>query len=90
MTPAIGTTFDSGDRPRDSQVAILSDGYWKSHFGGNQNVVGESITLNDIPYTIAGVLPAHFYLPSTREGTEQRKPDVWIPYEPAAQRTAKN
>lgn len=88
VTPAIGTTFDSGDRPRDSQVAILSDGYWKSHFGGNQNVVGESITLNDIPYTIAGVLPAHFYLPSTREGTEQRKPDIWIPYEPAAQRTA--
>ena len=23
--------------------------------------------------------PAHFYLPSTREGTEQRKPDIWIP-----------
>jgi len=88
VTPAIGTTFDSGDRPRDSQVAILSDGYWKSHFGGNQNVVGQSITLNEIPYTIVGVLPAQFYLPSTREGTEQRKPDIWIPYESAAQRTA--
>ena len=79
VTPAIGTTFESGDGPRDSQLAILSDGYWKSHFGGNQNVVGQSITLNDSPYTIVGVLPAHFYLPSTREGTEQRKPDIWIP-----------
>jgi len=88
VTPAIGTTFDSSDGPRDSQVAILSDGYWKSHFGGNQNVAGQSITLNDIPYTIVGVLPAHFYLPSTREGTEQRNPEIWIPYEPAAQRTA--
>jgi len=88
VTPAIGTMFDSSDQPHDTQVAILSDGYWKSHFGGNQNVVGQSITLNDIPYTIVGVLPAHFYLPSTREGTEQRKPDIWIPYEPAAQRTA--
>ncbi len=88
VTLAIGTTFDSGDGPRASQVAILSDGYWKSHFGGNQNVAGQSITLNDIPYTIVGVLPAQFYLPSTREGTEQRKPDIWIPYEPAAQRTA--
>ena len=88
VTPAIGTAFDSGNGPRNTQVAILSDGYWKSHFGGNSSVVGQSITLNDIPYTIVGVLPAQFYLPSTREGTEQRKPDIWIPYEPAAQRTA--
>ena len=33
------------------------------------------------------MLPAHFYLPSTREGTEQRKPDIWIPYEFPAQRS---
>ncbi len=51
-------------------------------------MVGQSITLNNIPYTIAGVLPAHFYLPASREGTEQRKPDIFIPYEPMAQRTA--
>jgi len=89
VTSAIDTTFDSGEQGlRGTQVAILSDAYWESHFGGNRNVVGQSITLNDIPYTIVGVLPAHFYLPSTREGTEQRKPDIWIPYEPAAQRTA--
>jgi putative ABC transport system permease protein len=82
---AIGTAFDS--RPQDIQTAILSYAYWESHFGANRNVIGQSITLNDIPYTIVGVLPAHFYLPSTREGTEQRKPDIWIPYEPATQRT---
>ncbi len=83
--PSIGTTFDS--EARNTQVAILSDAYWESHFGASGSVIGQSITLNDIPYTIIGVLPAHFYLPSTREGTEQRKPDVWIPYEPTAQRT---
>jgi putative ABC transport system permease protein len=86
VSPAIGATFDSD--PQNTQVAILSYAYWESHFGANRNVVGQSVTLNDSPYTIVGVLPAHFYLPSTREGTEQRKPDIWIPYEPAAQRTA--
>jgi putative ABC transport system permease protein len=86
VSPAIGTTFDS--EPSNSQIAILSDAYWESHFGANRNIVGQSITLNDVPYTVIGVLPSHFYLPSTREGTEQRKPDIWIPYEPAAQRTA--
>jgi putative ABC transport system permease protein len=85
VSPAIGATFDSD--PRDAQVAILSYAYWQSHFGANRNIVGQSITLNDSSYTIVGVLPAHFYLPSTREGTEQRKPEIWIPYEPTAQRT---
>jgi predicted permease len=83
----IGSTFDSL-QPSETQAAILSDAYWKSRFGANRNVIGQSITLNDVPYIIVGVLPAQFYLPSTREGTEQRKPDIWIPYEPIAQRTA--
>jgi predicted permease len=89
VATAIGATFDSVEQgPHDTQVAILSDAYWQSRFGANRNAIGQSITLNDIPYTIVGVLPVHFYLPSTREGTEQRKPDIWIPYEPAAQRNA--
>src|SRR5271170_95627 len=60
VLPAIGTTFDS--RPQDIQESILSYAYWESHFGANRNVIGQSITLNDIPYTVVGVLPAHFYL----------------------------
>jgi|HubBroStandDraft_6_1064221.scaffolds.fasta_scaffold05170_3 predicted permease len=88
VTPAIGITFDSTEpASRNQQVAILSNAYWASHFGGNHNVIGQNITLNDVPYTVVGVLPAQFYLPSTREGTEQRKPDIWIPYEPTSQRT---
>ena len=88
VTPSIGATFDS--EPQNTRAAILSDAYWEAHFGGNRKVIGRSITLNDIPYTIVGVLPAHFYLPSTREGTEQRKPEIWIPYEFPAQRSAQD
>ena len=54
---------------------------------GSPAVLGQTLTLNDIPYTVVGVLPCKFYLPATREGTEQRKPDIWIPYEPATQST---
>jgi predicted permease len=86
VAPSLGTTFDAS--PSETQSAILSYAYWESHFGANRNVIGQSVTLNNIPYTIVGVLPAHFYLPSTREGSEQRKPDIWIPYEPTAQRSA--
>jgi hypothetical protein len=65
---------------------MLSNGYWKSHFGGSPGIIGQSLTLNDVSYVVVGMLPANFHLPATREGSEQRKPDIWIPYEPPAQR----
>ena len=87
VSPAAGNSFDyvEGDSSH-SHAAMLSNGYWKSHFGGNPGVIGQTLTLNDVPYIVVGVLPANFHLPSTREGSEQRKPDIWIPYEPPAQR----
>ena len=83
VTPLLGNAFDyaEGD-PSRNHVAILSYPYWKSHFGGSPAVLGQTLTLNDASYTVVGVLPAGFHLPSTREGGEQRKPDIWIPYEP--------
>jgi putative ABC transport system permease protein len=88
VTPALGTGFDYlVSDSTHTYVAILSYPYWKDRFGGHRNVIGQSLTLNDISYIVVGVLPANFYLPSTREGGEQRKPDIWITYEPLAQRS---
>ncbi len=86
VTPEVGSGFVQSD-PSQNHAAILSYAYWKSHFGGSPAVLGQTLTLNDASYTVVGVLPAAFHLPSTREGTEQRKPDIWIPYEPATLRT---
>ncbi len=88
VTPEVGSGFDFiQNDPSQDHAAILSYAYWKSHFGGSPAVLGQTLTLNDASYTVVGVLPAAFHLPSTREGTEQRKPDIWIPYEPANQRS---
>ncbi|HEY4959780.1 MAG TPA: ABC transporter permease [Terriglobales bacterium] len=82
VNPAAGTTFDFVERdPSQSHAAMLSYAYWQSHFGGSRSIVGQTITLNDESYSVVGVLPANFYLPSTRQGSEQRKPDIWIPYD---------
>jgi putative ABC transport system permease protein len=87
VTPEAGSSFDFVERdPSQNHAAMLSNGYWQSRFGGNPKVIGRTLTLNDIPYIVVGVLPANFHLPSTREGSEQRKPDIYIPYEPPAQR----
>ena len=82
VNPAAGTTFDFVERdPSQSHAAMLSYAYWQSHFGGSRSIVGQTMTLNDESYTVVGVLPANFYLPSTRQGSEQRKPDIWVPYD---------
>jgi predicted permease len=80
VNTAIGTTI----RPEDDvtpgsggprgPVAVLSYGFWQSRFGGRASAIGESIVLNDRPFTIVGVAPPGF------TGTEVGPtPDVFAP-----------
>ena len=87
VQPKIGTDFASaGDDPSHPRVALLSDAYYQSHFGGQPWVIGQRMMLNDIAYTVVGVLPKQFHLPASRDGSEQRKPDIWVPYDAADNR----
>jgi putative ABC transport system permease protein len=45
-------------------IAVISDGFWRNRLGGAENAVGEAITLDGVPYTIVGILPAGFEFPS--------------------------
>ncbi len=70
--PAMGRTFTrSEDSPNGPKAALISDKLWKSHFGGDRNILGKIISLNGDPYPIVGVLPANF--------TPDPPSDVWIP-----------
>src|SRR5262249_45731282 len=50
----------SDDNSAASPVAVISHGYWQRRFGGNRGVIGKQITLNNVPFTIAGVAPPGF------------------------------
>jgi len=39
---------------------ILSYSTWLHHLGGQPDIVGKNVTLNDISYTVVGVLPREF------------------------------
>src|SRR5690349_20249239 len=66
VSPQVGNAFDFVEKdPTQSHVAILSNAYWHSHFGGSPGVLGQTLMLNDTSYTVVGVLPMRFYLPST-------------------------
>ena len=62
ITPVLGRNFlDEEDRPGgNTRVVLISDGFWRRALGANRNVIGQSISLNALPYTIIGVLPASF------------------------------
>jgi putative ABC transport system permease protein len=82
---ALGTTFEVAETdPDKNHVAVLTDAFHKAHFGGQRNALGQTVTLNDIVYTIVGVLPPEFHLPAAREGQDQHSPKLWVPYDSAA------
>jgi len=73
VQPALGRLFTNDeDQEGRGQVVILSHDFWRNRFGGDANTVRQTITLNDRPYTVIGIMPAGFAFPSTRT-------QVWVP-----------
>jgi macrolide transport system ATP-binding/permease protein len=62
VAPMLGRDFYAGeDAPGAPRTVLMSYGAWQKRFGGRPDVVGQVITLSDIPYTIIGVLPREFH-----------------------------
>ncbi len=62
VTPALGRDFVSGEDQLPAQrVAMLSYAAWQTRYGGRQDVLGQTVTLDGAPHTIVGVLPHDFY-----------------------------
>lgn len=73
--PEIGRLFDSRDESEGfAEAAVISDGLWRREFGGDPNVLGRKIRMDNDLYTIVGVLPREFHHP----GPATAKPiDMW-------------
>jgi len=75
VEPILGRVLIADDdRIEASPVAVISYGYWQRRFGGDPGVVGRTITVNSIPYTVIGVSPPEFY--GVQPG---RSVEVWLP-----------
>jgi len=61
VRPFIGRDFLREDcDPGSPLVALLGHGYWRSHYGGRDDVIGETVRLDTDTATIVGVLPPSF------------------------------
>jgi putative ABC transport system permease protein len=77
IRPALGRAF-TGENEADGRhrVVVLSDAMWRSRFGGNPEIVGRTIALDDVGYEVVGVMP-----PDTTYPVGVLRPtDLWVPY----------
>jgi predicted permease len=73
---ALGRTFTAeDDRTGNTHVAVLSNGFWKSHFGGSNAALHQTLTLNGERYTIIGVMPPSFSFAAWGASSAE----IWIP-----------
>lgn len=80
VQPVLGRGFlPEEERPEGNRAVILSDAFWKEHFGGSPNAIGKSMTLTAAKvgddyrmilecesYTVVGVMPPGFTYPFGR------------------------
>ena len=74
IKPAMGRAFSRDDERAGGGAGgfklILSDDFWRQHFGGDSNVLGRTIELDRRLYTVIGVMPPRFQYPIQSEPIE--------------------
>ncbi|HTJ22061.1 MAG TPA: ABC transporter permease, partial [Gemmatimonadaceae bacterium] len=73
VSPILGRTFTAAeDAPKGPNVAVISEGLWKTRFGGTRDVIGKTLVVFGRPTEIIGVMPARFGFPSSNT-------QMWLP-----------
>jgi putative ABC transport system permease protein len=82
VEPVLGRTF-TADEDRDAapHVVLLGHGLWVDRFGSNPAIVGQTIRLNDEPFTVVGVMRRGFHFPNADD-------QLWVPLGLSAQQLA--
>ena len=76
VKPFLGRSFEPENGvPGHEQVVLIGYAFWQRRYGGNRNVIGQNIIIDDKSYTIIGILPAKFPLWGNRI-----KYDLMLPY----------
>ena len=61
VNPVSGRLFrPEEDRVGAQPVALISGGFWKRKFGSSPDMVGKTLRLDGVGYTVVGVIPADF------------------------------
>jgi ABC-type antimicrobial peptide transport system permease subunit len=71
VAPALGRTFSPEEsRAGGEPVAVVSHGFWQRQLAGKTELAGTILNINDLSYSVIGVMPAKFDFPQSTE--------VWV------------
>ena len=76
VAAARGRTFELSDEQQHTQVAMLSYDYWTRRFGRSPSVVGETLFIKGVPFSIVGIAAQNFVGLDHGSST-----DVWVPFQ---------
>ncbi len=74
----LGRTFlpeEFGDKPGAFPVVVISDRFWRSHFGADPQIAGKTVRINQHELTVVGVAAPEF-----RGSVPGEARDLWVPY----------
>jgi putative ABC transport system permease protein len=68
VKPSLGRSFtEDEDKPGGAGAAILTQALFRGRYAANPAILGQTIRLDDKPYTVVGVMPADFRFPANRQ-----------------------
>ncbi|HSE17326.1 MAG TPA: ABC transporter permease [Pyrinomonadaceae bacterium] len=84
MEPFLGRSFTAEEyEPGKGRVVILGYALWQRRYGGDRQIINRSITLDDTPYTVVGVMPDGLYpvspLNPGRLTFDKQEQNFWLP-----------
>jgi predicted permease len=76
IRPAKGRFFvpEEDSVPGGHAVAVMNHATWQTRFGGAEDIIGRTLRLNNLVFTVIGVAPPQFIGVNAIFG-----PDLWIP-----------
>jgi len=72
LAPVAGRSL----REEDGAAVMLGEALWRTRFQGDPGLIGGTITLEDKPFVVAGIVPRAFHGPNMNWG---QPPEIWMP-----------
>jgi predicted permease len=80
--PLLGRTFSAAeDEPNGPPAVILGYDLWQARYGGDGDVIGRTLLLNDLPAEVVGVMPKGFKLPTDFTADAAEPTQLWRPFQ---------
>lgn len=75
VNPTLGRRFSQeDDSPGAPRTVILGHDYWQTRFGGDRDILGQTLLVEGIPREIIGVMPVGFRMVG-------RDPEIYLPFQ---------